>query len=392
MPVVIVPGLAVVVVALFALLFLYAVKLFAQALAAIIPKGLPIIGDSLHNIIAAAAALGSAAVEGIMGGLIRPIINLILGPVFAFLNWIRDIEHLAASVAGELNWLVLHGVTDALRAVERTVRAWVSAARTYALALVHHLATALVHDLAVVKAAVLSTLSHWVNTLEHLVTLARVYALTLVHNLAADVVHDIALARTYALGLTNHLATAVTRDIGRIEATIKGLEATSTALVAAGVAQAIKVSEAYSAAAIDKAINLVDVEGAKVLAAAWPGIIDDVDALAGVVAADLPDIGAALRSIPRAIPTDIAGALAAAGALAIPAIRYMRECGVPNCRNLSKYGRDLAELSDLVGAGALLAMLAEIVTDPAGAARDTESAAGSLLTGAISAARGLLGV
>lgn len=387
----VVPGLLVVCVALFALLFLYAVKLFAQALAAIIPRGLPLIGDSLHNIIAAAATLGSVAVEAIMGGLIRPMINFILGPVYSFLNWMRDIEHFAGSVTSELLWLVEHGVTDAVAWAGRLARSLFHAAEVYAVALVHHLAAALLHDIALVKTYATNLAHAWAVRLTNLINLARVYAHALVHTLAIDVLHDIALARSYALSLTNHLAVDVTRDLAKIGARIDGITAASVGLIDAGITKAITVSEAYTLGQIGQVIHLVDVDGVRELAAAWPGVIDDVDALVGVVSTDLPDIAAALRSIPRAVPTDLTGALAAAGALAIPAIRYMRECGVPNCRNLSKYGRDLAELSNLFGAGALIALLAELVTDPEGAARDTVGVLGTVLGDAVGAARDLVG-
>jgi hypothetical protein len=236
--------------------------------------------------------------------------------------------------------------------------------------LVHALASAVTHDLALVRA----------------------YAVTLVHALAADVVKDVAAAEAAAIGWARAGDQALGRAINGVAGTVAGLEATSVKLIDAGVARAITVAEGYAAAQAANAIHVVDVEAAGALAAVADGLIIDVGKLADVIGTDLPDIGAAVRAIPRAVPTDLAGTLGMVGALSVPMIRFMEQCGIPNCRNLSQVGRELRDLLGALEDGTLIAFLAMLCTDPQGAASVVTNDLAPIIDGAVGAARDLMGV
>ena len=139
-------------------------------------------------------------------------------------------------------------------------------------------------------------------------------------------------------------------------------------------------------------VGIFSTDLGKVAAAEWVKITDDVAALEGVIATDLPDIAALARAIPRAIPRELADVIAGGLAIDALAIRYLRECGIPNCKNLHGFGKDLQGLFKLAEGAAFLGFLAYIITDPDGATRETEQVAGAILSDTIDGVRHLIGV
>jgi hypothetical protein len=113
-----------------------------------------------------------------------------------------------------------------------------------------------------------------------------------------------------------------------------------------------------------------------------------VDAAEGA----LTDVVAGVRAIAGANVTDLAGVGALAGATALTLTRFLRECGIPNCRNLGKVGRDLQGLFAFAEDGALLGLLAAMITDPAGTATEVENVLGPVARGAVTATRETIGV
>jgi hypothetical protein len=167
----------------------------------------------------------------------------------------------------------------------------------------------------------------------------------------------LAALQQWTLGL---LSTAVTS----IEADLATLEQRLTAFL-----------QAYVTAAEKDIITIVD--GAAVVNAIPDALIDIRDEIA---------------SIPRAIPSDLIGALAALGALAVPLLRYLKECGVPMCRDLHGLLDLLGGLQDAAMDAALLAMVAEAIHDPHAAAREFNDIVGPIVRDAESLIKSLIGV
>lgn len=150
--------------------------------------------------------------------------------------------------------------------------------------------------------------------------------------------------------------------------------------------------EQYAAAAEKDAITAVDLAAAGSLTALWPGLITDVDGILSEIPQELTDLRDELASIPRALPFGLVDALTGLGALALPMLRYLKECGVPMCR-------DLHGLSDLLGAlgsatvdAALVGIIVEAAHDPAAAAREINDVAGPVIREAERLFRDLIGV
>lgn len=212
----------------------------------------------------------------------------------------------------------------------------------------------------------------------------------------ADYRHLIALA---AAAATAEIAAALHRAESEIGAVDRQLTADITATAAwarAAIADALAHAEhfatdvAHSAAAA--AIRAEETATAAVVGAVWQGIVTDVDAAIATAEADFTDVVDGLRAIPRVIEADIPASIAAVGALSIPVLRIMRDCVMPNCRNLGQLGRELHNLLGDAETAAFLALLAEIATHPTRAADEIVNLVGGIVDDAAHAAESLLGV
>jgi len=223
-------------------------------------------------------------------------------------------------------------------------------------------------------------------------TLAYSNALTLYYGAIAYVDQRVSaiLALTYAVYNTLYtdlanLRTQVYADIATVTTALGGsLAALEQRLVA--------LIEQYAAAAEKDAITVVDLAAAGSLTALWPGLITDVDGILSEIPQELTDIRDELASIPRALPVGLVDALAGLGALSIPMLRYLKECGVPMCRDLHGLTDLLGGLSTVATDAALVGIIIEAVHDPSAAAREINDVAGPVVRGAERLIRDLIGV
>lgn len=199
---------------------------------------------------------------------------------------------------------------------------------------------------------------------------ATLYSATLaqISALEAAVGADLAALSTFVgaevLAAEQYAAGLVTAAVQALEADIAATEARLTALI-----------QSYVAAAEKDVLTLVDGAAVVALTDVWPGLVTDVDGILAEIPQELTDIRDLLATIPRAIPGDLASALSALGVLAIPLLRYLRECGVPMCKNL----HGLSDLfNDLLTVETDLALLGLFTT----AARSPRRAA-ALIMGTI---------
>lgn len=384
-------GLAAVVIALLVLLLLYAGEYLGNAIAHLIPK-LPLIGNKLRDLVAgAAAALGSWA-GAVWDSTLQPAADFILSPIVSISNLFADITDTLGVLQDTELWIVgtyvpreIASATKAIesdvthvsavvaadfKTAERDIAAGIHTAEAWAAGKIiefsDNLAARIAHNADVIAAnyrAVESDIADGIHTAEAWAAARVTAAETVLTNSIAD-----------AFGQAERDITALGRTV---DADVQQLGRAITAAESAAIASAVGIITTD----VDQAAGRV----ADDVTAAVEGAID-------IAGAGFADIVAGLRAIDWADVTDIAGVTAATGALTITVSRYLEQCGMPNCRNLSGLGRFLEDLLSDVSLAALLAMLVRMVNDPEGAAGETIADIGGLATGTINLVTSLVGV
>lgn len=369
MPVLIVPVIVVAIIAILCVLLYFAAEQFGHALAHFIPGNLPIIGGKLRSAVDNFASSAVSGVKLYAASKIGPFADLIRVPAAALrvhlstiLTTLQGLSQVSASIIRNVIPAYVTRVANALRAdIARSIaftrseaarvaalgRTDVAAARAYADQRLYAASNALRADIA-------RSISFTRSQVAAAVTAGRA-------DLAAA---SGALGRRID-GLSSRLA----RDIAATGAAIDAAESSLRAELRSTETGLLHTLDQSVNTAIHTVETTVAAEASRPWAVIWPDIEATVRGLDGILADDLPDIGAAIRAIGRDVPLDMLASIAAASGISLAMLRYLRDCGVPNCRNLGKFGHDLQSLFTAVGDGALLAFLAAAVEDPGGAAR-----------------------
>lgn len=392
MPVVALPALGVLAAAVLALLALMASGLLTKVVGYLMPNWHIPGYSQLRSAVLNGITSVLDAIGGTLSSSLAYLGNIVAYPLAVLRALLNAGASALAATAATLAWIVHHAIPRAIRALHKVIDHAITAARHYALSLVRTAVHALHHLVQLARHYALSLVHAAVRTLRHLITDARHYAAGLVGALARTVAKDIAHAIAASEAYAAHLVRTIRADLAGVAADIRAAVRTAETYTDKAVASAVRTAEATAAKAAGVLVADLDHAATAAVDAIWSGVTDEVATLEQVIGTDLPRIGAAVRNIPTAIPGDLAEALAGIGALAIPALRYMEDCGIPNCRNLSQFGRDLQGLLGLMGAGALLAMFIELATDPDGGARNVVDTLGTLAADAVDEAKNLIGV
>lgn len=199
---------------------------------------------------------------------------------------------------------------------------------------------------------------------------ANAHSDRLYHEATAYADSAAAAATTYAHSLYKAAVADTTRDVAAAEAQAKAYTATALAATAGAITDGL----------------------VKPVEAVWGEVADATTGAITAAEGGLAGVTAGLRSIAGVNVGDLAGVGALAGATALTLTRFLRDCGVPNCRNLSGIGRDLQSLFAFAEDGALIALLAAMITDPAGTATEVEDVLGPLARDAVTATRTMIGI
>lgn len=368
MPVVAVGAVAAVIAALMALLLLYGAAALAKMVANLVPNWhIPGLGN-IRSAVLGAANSALRTVAGWLDSAVGNVAHWILAP-----------------------WHIMNAIYAKLISVGHSIYHAILAARLLA----HTIYKALLHFIAVEFA----TAIHLARYLyAQAIAFAHAVESTLLHFIAArvdslihliDVLHAAAIA--YAASIYSTLLHFVGERVSSLEnligVSVAGALAEAHALYEQALAYARAIAHTTATAVVGALVT--DVTNA--VHADWVKITDEVAALEGVIATDLPDIGALVRAIPRAIPTDLAEVITGALAIEIPMIRFLRECGVPNCKNLGGFGKALQDLFGLAEGVALIGLIEAMVHDPQGTANETVTVLDGALHDTVNTFRDLIG-
>lgn len=369
MPVVAVGAIGAVVAALLALLVLYGIAVLARSVGNLVPNWhIPGLGN-IRSFVIGAANSAIHALTGWLENAVGAAANFVLAP------W-----HVMSQLYGK--------IVSLLNSLYATLVNLYSYARH-----IYDLAAAYAHKLYDTAIGYALTLYHQsLAYAARLAGLGKVFAHGLYILALAAITEAYAAATAWATklyGLALHASADAYSAATAYAAKLYDLASAESLRL---YHQALRYAEAVAATSATAAVGVLATDIVHVGQVEWVKIRDEVKALEGVLAADLPDIGAAVRAIDTDLPLDVAAVITGVLAIDIPVLRFLRECGVPNCKNLGKFGRDLTGLFGVVEGAALLAFLAAMIRDPHGAAAETVDTLDGVFTATVHAFEDLVGV
>lgn len=391
MPVVLAP-LAAVGIAIIALLIMLGAALLAKWIAHIIPRNIPVIGSWIADRVEGLANLAVASIQGFLSDAVHPVVKLMTAP-FTVIGRLYDVATSTLNqMYATLRAIVTATIPRAIATAERYTVNAVAALKRYVQDLVgtvERRLTALINAARAYAASLVADLKRYVQDLVATVERQLIRLIDQVRTYAEDLVRAAEAAAAAALARAVHNLTALITDLRTfVVDSVRTLED----LIAGRFAQAERDALAAAKAAEAGAIATVDGAVTSALAGVWPALVTDVDALAGEWADVFPDILAGGLDWAKVIPRDLAGEVAITGALAGVLTRYLRECGLPNCRNLGGLGRELQALLGIVEDGSFLALIVALATDPKGAARTVDAVFGPVARATTNGVADLIGV
>lgn len=373
MPVLIIPVLVVAIIAVLCVLLYFAAEQFGHALAQFIPGNLPIIGGKLRSAVDGFASSATSGVRAYAASKIGPFADLIRVPAAALrvhLSTILESHQGLAHISAAIIRLIIPAQMARLAAV---FRADLGRVNEYFKLLIAREVAQLRADIAAARAYSDQRLTAASNGLRGEIQRTAGFLEGRIAATVAALRAETAAAAGLLGRRLDGLASTLRSDIAAVDGAINAAESTLRGELHAAEAGLLNTLDTSVNDAIRAVETTVASEAAKPWAVLWPDIEASVHALDGVLGADLPDIGAAVRAIGRDVPVGLLGSIAATSGISLTMLRYLKDCGVPNCRNLGKFGHDLQTLFGAVGDGALLSFLLAAVTDPGGAAEAVTS-------------------
>lgn len=390
MPVVIAP--AALIAAIFALLFMAAWYVWGNSIVNALNVNLPYIGNVIGNLIGDGLEATYTYLVYWFDSIIHPLGQLILSPISVIENTVSAAYEVTANVYNSLWGIVNVKIPIAESTAITIAGSLVGDARAFA----HQ-------ELINVQTGVLAQIDSLRNGIASAYAQAVQYATIVGQEVLADAegLFNIAIAQLDAAEQVINATIATVASTAAADTLAAYQAATGYAeslaqLAASNLAAATLALEGYADQAAAHAVGVLVTDIDQSITGALSGIYTDIDqAIDGVIdviGTGDADVLAGIRAIPRVVPFDIAGVATLAGASTLALTRYLKECGIPNCKNLSQYGKDLQALLGLVGDASFLAFLVEIVEHPAAAKSIVDDTFGAIIGDTVSAGRSLLGV
>lgn len=387
-----VPPIAAVLIALLALLLCFAIVTFAKALAKIIPSGIPYVSHALRSTMIEVAQGAEQDIRWLLDDVLHPAADFILRLMAVPVNLLNGLYSTAVALARRVLHIAEVDIPNAIHSAERWSAGEINKVSGELVTEINAVSAFaevvykdVEHDLGVGLTAVEHYALSEVNALRSAVSKVIGDAITETNKLFAE-------ATAFTDSVYHTLSGAIAADVAAAEgiaaAGLHAAEAETTRLFH----DAEQFAQSTAIAAVGVLATDIDHAASAAIGAIWPDIEAGVSGLEGVIGTDFPDILSGLKGLASDVPTDLLGALSFAGALSIPMLRYMERCGVPNCRNLSQFGRDLQALLGLVGGVGFLALVIDLIENPVGAAHEVEDVIGGIVDGTLTVARDMLGV
>lgn len=383
---------AAIIAALAALLFLLAWQQYGQFITNTLSVNLPVVGNVIGSAVAKGLEAAYQVVAGWFDSVVTPAAQFILSPVAAIENTFGALL-LAAENAYNVAWSTIHVRIPQVLAQGALGLGILSAELTQVIAANFDNAVSYANQVG--ASAVATSASYYAQAIH--------YADTIGAQVTAEVVSDLALATHYADEVGASAVATATALVGdavhyadTIGATAEGYALGLFTRAETDLGAVLTQSEAFASEAITAAASAAAALETTAISAALGGLYTDLDTaitdtttVIGDADADIRD---ALGRIDLTVPRDIAGVAALAGATALTLTRFLRDCGIPQCKSLGGLVNDLAGITSILGDAAFLEFLVEMIQHPSQAGELFTDTFGALIDAGVSTAESIIGI
>jgi hypothetical protein len=381
-----------VVAALLALAFLLAWNQWGQVIVKTLDVNLPVVGNVIGGLVADGLEAAYLVTAQWLDAILDPVVNFLIGPIAAVENAVGAIGYTLDQTANAVATIVavklpnnFTGAVNAVISEANSISATLSNTIYQNYQDLSSVVSQIGADVQQGLAAADTYTDEAIGRLEPLVSQALADGESIT-DLAA------AAAATAVAGLTSQLQGLIDAGVSTASSYADSLFHTAESDISTGFNDVKGFAEGLLAGAIG--ITATDITNS--LRQGLSGIYTDIESSGAdvitVAAGTDIDIIDAIKAIPKAIPTDIAGLATLAGVTTLALTRYLEDCGIPNCQNLSQYGKDLQSLLGLVADANFLSFLVELVEHPGDAATTIDDTFGSAISDTVSGFRELVGV
>lgn len=383
---------AIIVSAILALLFMLAWSQWQGVIVNTLSVDLPVIGNVLGRLVSESLEGAYLILVSWFDALLTPLAELILRPIAAVENTVGALKDLGAWTGSSVANLLTVNLPAYIAAVNGTLTSYFDIASTVfydnlsfeiiqSNFVAGNIVNALTAEIGIAKQGLETEIAGLraridgglVNTaqLVNLATNAAEGAIAGAINQAEQYTLD---AYSAATAYASTLAQTVENDLAA------GINAAETFATTADLAIG-----AVIATDLDNAIT-----GA--LSGIWTDVESEVIELERVIGTDDAAILEAIKALPRELPGSIAAVAALAGVTTLTLTRYLRDCGIPNCKNLSQFGRDLQGLLAVVEDASFLDFIIGLIHNPSGAAGAVDDALGGSIRATTGTFKQLVGI
>lgn len=383
---------AAVVAAFFALLFMLGWYFFGKAVTRALNVDLPIIGNVIGNLVADGLNFAYGYLVFLFDQAITPITEFFLRPIATIENTFDATYQTFASAYSAMNRLAYFNVPQA-------VGAQISFAVDYSSAVLGAAELYTRNEVADIRMEVNSLADSFVDT----TVAANRYtdnAIADVRNLIGSGVTDIDtvtnIANSAASAIAGQILTAAEGFTTQAFASATGYADTLAHTLENDITLGTQAAEDYANQLATTLPQIITTDIDNTISGALAGIYTDIDVaitdVTGVIGTGDADVLDALKRIPISIPLDLAGLVALTGAGTLTMLRYLKECGIPNCKNLSGLGNELQTLLGVVEDASFVGLLVELIHNPSGAADAVSNTFGAAINAGTSLSKELLGL
>lgn len=390
MPVVALAAIDAISIAITAALLIWALAYFVNVISQMIPNwNIPLLGN-IRNAVAGAAQSVESTMSHYLHSAITPLENVLLWPVNVVETLFTKIYNSIATIHNVVGWVARALIPSILAAAEQFAQAEVGA-------LSAELNGGLTNAINYTTAAAADAVGYADAYTDVVIANVRTDMNNIENFLGAQIQQAVALAQQEVGNVVTELSQVedfLGAQIQQAVALASQEVSTLGGQLTADIVNTLTVSEQFAqntaTAAIGALVTDLDQQLTQDASAIWSGIQTGIGAVDGVIDNALPDILSGLRAIPGSIPTSLPAAITASLAISIPMLKFMEQCGIPNCKNLSQYGRDLQGVLGLAEDIGFMALFIALATDPEGAADEVANVLGPVLNGAVAAGKELL--